>query len=423
MRTEVSINKPSERIASVDALRGFVMFVMIFVNDLALVKGRLVPDWMVHFSDRAKGNGMTFVDLVLPAFIFIVGMSIPFAMRASLLRGKTHAQIVGHVLIRTCSLLLLGVIFVGGWPGSDHMGWSAALWQTLAVISATLAFCEISPPKHTLPSVHSLWRGVTAVLRILGLMGLVILAFLYVGKQGGHIITLHPLHLYTSWWGILGIIGWAYLIASVIYLFFHHHSTALLGCMALLLCLFPAARVGILHGVWLADYINIGATLGTQPAIAVAGMLLSSMLITPDTNTVQKRIQFTVLYVTAMMLGAILLYGLYGLSKNQATPSWALSACAITASFWLIFYMMCDVKPTPFRWISKPLTLAGNNVLLANLLSALYFSFIINIGLGDWYKAVGQMDLLHAVLRALSVSVILLSCTVGLNRFGFRLKL
>ena len=56
------------RITSIDALRGLVMFLMIFVNDLAGA-GKLVPNWMVHFSDRHRGgSGMTFVDLVFPAF-------------------------------------------------------------------------------------------------------------------------------------------------------------------------------------------------------------------------------------------------------------------------------------------------------------------------------------------------------------------
>src|SRR5262245_10607466 len=67
------------RIISIDVLRGFVMFMMIFVNDLAGA-GKILPDWMVHYSDRHRGgSGMTFVDLVFPAFLFIVGMSIPFA--------------------------------------------------------------------------------------------------------------------------------------------------------------------------------------------------------------------------------------------------------------------------------------------------------------------------------------------------------
>jgi hypothetical protein len=65
----------NRRITSIDALRGLVIFTMIFVNDIAGVSKDIVPGWMRHF--KANGNGMTFVDLVFPAVLFIVGMSIP----------------------------------------------------------------------------------------------------------------------------------------------------------------------------------------------------------------------------------------------------------------------------------------------------------------------------------------------------------
>ena len=67
----------SSRIVSVDALRGFVMFTMIYVNDIAGAPDKIVPPWMKHFHGK---SGMTFVDLVFPAFLFIVGMSIPSAI-------------------------------------------------------------------------------------------------------------------------------------------------------------------------------------------------------------------------------------------------------------------------------------------------------------------------------------------------------
>src|SRR6185369_2372598 len=92
----------TNRITSIDALRGFVMFTMIFVNDLAGAPKKVVPDWMVHFSDRHKhGSGMTFVDLVFPAFLFIVGMSIPFALGGRLNKREPVWKVSGHVIART----------------------------------------------------------------------------------------------------------------------------------------------------------------------------------------------------------------------------------------------------------------------------------------------------------------------------------
>ena len=56
---------------SIDALRGLVIVAMIYVNDISGAKH--VPWWMKHFSDSFKGSGMTFVDLVFPAFVLFIG--------------------------------------------------------------------------------------------------------------------------------------------------------------------------------------------------------------------------------------------------------------------------------------------------------------------------------------------------------------
>ncbi len=127
--TEPKAPKPAtERITSIDALRGVTMLVMIFVNDLGDVRGDIVPAWMKHFRGE---NGMTFVDLVFPTFLFIVGMSIPFALGGRLKKGEPAWRIFFHVLLRTLSLLFLGIMMVNGTPSSEKMGWSGPLWTTL----------------------------------------------------------------------------------------------------------------------------------------------------------------------------------------------------------------------------------------------------------------------------------------------------
>src|SRR5207247_10473636 len=91
------------RIMSIDALRGLVMFTMIYVNDIAGADH--VPDWMVHYSDRHRGSGMTFVDLVFPAFLFIVGLSIPFGLRDRVGQGERLWSILSIVVLRPeCAL-------------------------------------------------------------------------------------------------------------------------------------------------------------------------------------------------------------------------------------------------------------------------------------------------------------------------------
>src|SRR5262245_52806849 len=194
------------------------MFTMIYVNDIAGA-GKIVPDWMVHFSERHKGgSGMTFVDLVFPAFLFIVGMSIPFALGRPISQGEPLWKTLIHVAVRTLSLLFIGILMVNESPDSVKMGWPAPLWVTLMYLSSIFTFCSISAGKSE--SQKKFWRNVSVGLRVLGLASLIYLAFAFVGEDGHRIITLSPFSIHTEWYGILGIIGWAYLLGAIVFLCF-----------------------------------------------------------------------------------------------------------------------------------------------------------------------------------------------------------
>ena len=82
-----------DRVASVDALRGLVIFLMIFVNDVAGVKA--APAWLKHVD--AHADGMTLPDMVFPAFLFIVGMSIPLAIGRALARDFSRKRIMAEL--------------------------------------------------------------------------------------------------------------------------------------------------------------------------------------------------------------------------------------------------------------------------------------------------------------------------------------
>jgi heparan-alpha-glucosaminide N-acetyltransferase len=407
---------PARRIASIDALRGLVIFTMIYVNDIAGVDSRIVPAWMRHYHGP---SGMTFVDLVFPAFLFVMGMSVPLALQARLARGTPRWKCLWHVVTRTLSLLVLGILIVNGSPDSQKMGWSATLWSALMFVSAVFAFSSL-----TLPGRAQISRVVTLVLRVVGCASLLFLAFVFRGRDGHRIISLSPFSLHTEWYGILGLIGWAYLVAALVFLVFRTHRTALLGCVVLLFCLYPADRAGAFDGFWLRRIVGIGSTLGSQGAIAVAGMLLASILLAPEAATLRARVRFALLFIAGCSAGALLLHGLYGINKNQATPSWCLWACAITATLWLLFYFLADVRPhSSAAKFAKPFAMAGSNVLLAYLLSEAHGAALNLVGLGGWYSRLAQPDLAHAMARSLGCAIVILALTAGLNRLGLRLKL
>ncbi len=407
---------PARRITSIDALRGLVIFTMIYVNDIAGVDSRIVPAWMRHYHGP---SGMTFVDLVFPAFLFVMGMSVPIALNARLTRGEPLWKCFLHTVIRTFSLLLIGIMIVNGSPDSEQMGWSAALWSMLMFLSAIFAFSSLAVPGRARIS-----RVVTIVLRVLGLASLIFLAFAFRGSDGHRIVSLSPFSITTEWYGILGLIGWAYLVAALVFLVFRTYRTAVLGCVVLLFCLYPADRTGAFDGFWLKRIVGIGSTLGSQGAIAVAGMLLASILLAPDATTIRARARFALLFIAGCSAGALLLHGLYGINKNRATPSWCLWACAITAALWLLFYFLADVRPQSIASkFAKPFAMAGSNVLLAYLLSEAHGSALDLLGLDGWYFRLATPDLAHAMARSIGCAVVILAVTAGLNRLGFRLKL
>jgi predicted acyltransferase len=87
LATPLSKIAASSRLASIDILRAVTMVLMIFVNDLWSLVG--IPAWLEHVSYEADGMGLA--DTIFPAFLFIVGMSIPFAIQSRQKKGDTTA--------------------------------------------------------------------------------------------------------------------------------------------------------------------------------------------------------------------------------------------------------------------------------------------------------------------------------------------
>jgi len=251
-------------------------------------------------------------------------------------------------------------------------------------------------------------------------VSLVWLAFAFRDAKGHPIITLAPFSLDTEWYGILGLIGWAYLVTCIVFLVFRPNRTAILGCMVLLMCLFVADKNGLFEGFWLNRIVGIGGTLGSLPAIAVCGLLLGSMLTAADLTSLKARTTFTVWLVAGCAAAALLLTPAYGISKNNATPSWCFWACAVTAALWYGLYLISDVHPV--KIISRPLALAGQNVLLAYLISEMLPGLLNALHLSGGYGHLAT-NLPSAIARSTLCAVVILLVSTSLNRIGFRLRL
>src|SRR3984957_1473772 len=111
------------RIVSIDIFRGLTMAVMIFVN--ALPEEPILPWWTYHA--HAQQDLMTYVDMVFPFFLFIVGMSMPLAIERRLKQNPSQAALWLHIAMRSCGLIVLGLILANAEnvdPARTHMSGS-----------------------------------------------------------------------------------------------------------------------------------------------------------------------------------------------------------------------------------------------------------------------------------------------------------
>lgn len=217
---------------SIDIFRGLTMMLMIFVNDLASVKG--LPWWTYHMPRRV--NGMTYVDMVFPAFPFILGMSLPLAIGSRLNKDQSKGRLWLHVLVRTISLVVLGLILANAEKGNyARMGIAPNWWAFIALIGAFL-FWNMYPRS---PGFQAAGRA----LKLLGLIVLVVMFAIFrrTTADGG------KAWIDTSYWEILGLIGWAYLSVCILYIPTRRWLWAPLGWFALLLALNVFASAGRLR--------------------------------------------------------------------------------------------------------------------------------------------------------------------------------
>jgi len=388
----------SKRIVSIDVLRGITILVMLFVNDVAGVYG--TPKWMQHVS--ATTDGMTFVDIVFPAFLFIVGMAIPFAIGKRLEQGHSRWQIWKHVLVRTLGLLIIGVVMVNSEIIAENGILNRNVWFLLAYLAVILIWNTAHGPHSKLISR----------LQIAGGVALVALVFLFRAEEGSGIIQIQ-----TRWWGILGLIGWAYLVSILIYIPLRKNKAGLVGAIALLYCVYAADQAGFFaNWTWINSWVSIGAALGSHSAIVLSGVVLG-MVLRPDSpaQTHWERIRWAVLYGLGLALAGILLHSLNGvhkmfiINKIQATIPWCLLTSAITLGVWVIIYLIMDVKGWK-KW-AKIVEPAGKNPLFAYILAPVFYSIFALIALSgfDFYAELGSsfaVGLFRSIIFAFAMTFV-----------------
>lgn len=121
-----------DRIASLDALRGFDMFWIIggdaICRSLPAIKNAPWTRLLARQVEHNPWAGFTFYDLIFPLFLFIIGAVIPFSLSKRLKKGESKKRLYFHIIKRSLILILLGLI-AGGVLKFDfaNMRWMGVL--------------------------------------------------------------------------------------------------------------------------------------------------------------------------------------------------------------------------------------------------------------------------------------------------------
>lgn len=316
------MNQLPKRLLSIDVLRAITMLLMIFVNDASGVKH--IPGWIDHA--KASEDAMGFADTIFPAFLFIVGLSLPFAIKNRINKGDSFVSILIYILTRSAALIIMGFYHVNLENISSATLIPKALWGILITVAFFLIWLDY-------PETLSKVKRYTLIGA--GLALLIAMAIVYRGGNGTDIHGMRP-----SWWGILGIIGWAYLVCAIVYLLTKGKLAWLLPVYILFVAINLARHGGLFHkGLFLiGDASSISLIMGGVIISEVYAALVSQG---------KTRLLWLVLSVSGVLfilLGLLVRPSEEGISKIHSTPAWVFICSGITILVFELLVFLVDVK-------------------------------------------------------------------------------
>jgi heparan-alpha-glucosaminide N-acetyltransferase len=336
------------RISSIDIFRALTMLLMIFVNDLWSLHD--IPGWLEH--TEAHEDGMGLADTVFPAFLFIVGLSIPFAIKARIKKGHGRLKIMLHILLRSLALIIMGFFMVNLENfRQDTPELIKDIWQIAMIIAFILIWNNYENERvfQKIP----VW--------LLQAAGIIILSILALAYKGG--TAENPVWMRPYWWGILGLIGWAYLVCATVYLWAGKKIWIIFVSWL------------ILHALNAQEFIPLTDSIpririivsASNHTLVMSGVVATILYIQLKDENKIRLFTFILLCLAALSIG----YGFitrpyWGISKILATPSWTAICAGISFVVFGILFMLCD-RFNFTRW-ANPIMPAGRSTLTCYML-------------------------------------------------------
>jgi heparan-alpha-glucosaminide N-acetyltransferase len=149
-----------QRYLALDAFRGFIMFVLVSrgFGLAALAKRNPAFTGIANQFEHMPWEWIAFWDLIQPAFMFMVGVAMPFALAKRREQGATERQLFWHVAARSFRLILMSQILISISGGKL----SFQLINVLAQIGITYFLC------YLIMQLEFRWQAAIAALILIG---------------------------------------------------------------------------------------------------------------------------------------------------------------------------------------------------------------------------------------------------------------
>jgi predicted acyltransferase len=372
----------SSRLASIDAYRGLVMFLMM-AEVLALSKvAEALPlsrfwAFLAHHQSHVAWVGCSLHDLIQPSFSFLVGVAVPFSLASRRSKGQSPDQMLLHAAWRSLVLIGLGIFLRSIGQSQTNFTFE----DTLTQIGLGYFFLFLLG-----------WASVRVQALVLG--GLLIAYWLA--------FALYPLPGPGFDWATAGVASdWSHHLSG----FASHWNKNTNFAWAFdnwFLNLFPRTKPFLYNG---GGY----STLSFIPTLAtmILGLLAGGWLKSELSDSQKSR---RLVWAGLVGLGAGLLLqwlGICPVVKRIWTPSWTLFSGGWCFLILAAFYAIAD-RGQARTW-AFPLIVIGMNSIAIYSMDWLFVGFIrnaLNTHLGaDTFRCLGPAY--ETVLRGLGILLVL----------------
>lgn len=347
------------RLLSVDALRGFDMFWImggeVIFKSLDIIFDNHTTDFIVTQLDHVEWLGFRFYDIIMPLFVWIAGVSMPFSYAARLGKNPSKTALWPHIIKRVIILWILGMMVQGNLLTYDP--------ERIKFYSNTL---QAIASGYLIASVFLLYLSVRwQVLATVGLMIAywLVMAFVPVPGAGSNI--------------------------------YQPHENIALFIDKLLLGKYQDGTTY----TWILSSLNFGATamLGV-----FAGYLLKSE------SVPRRKLIMLVVAGAGLIVLSKLWHPVHPIIKHIWTGSFVLFSGGICYLLMAFFYLTVDMTGTK-GW-ARPFIIIGSNAIVAYTAWHLFdFGLVSDVftgGLekytGNWYpfiRAVSAFVVIYLILR------------------------